>query len=272
MKINLKRKKQIVILVIIAITLVFIFGQSMLPIPKSVENSDGFANKIDTLFEPELIPQPQEPSTDNSGSNDSGTEPETPGTSEGNPGGEVPPEDAPGGSGSEDTSGGDVGTEPPGGDGEENTPGTEDNVDTPDGDETEDIPEEEPEIIYVAKPRPVIDYIIANVRKVAHFVEHGILGLEVFLLMFFIEKDAQKKRKVFPIGVKLFILSLNIGILAALFDESIQILSGRGPDVRDIWLDIAGYATFTALMFVIFSLVKSIIFLAKTMKNSELSA
>lgn len=262
MKINLKRKKQIVILVIIAITLSFIFGQSMLPVPKSVENSDGFANKIDTLFEPELIPQPQEPSTDNSGSNDSGAEPETPGTSEGNPGEEAPPEDTPGGSESEDTSGGNVGAETPGGDGEENTP----------GDETEDIPEEEPEIIYVAKPRPVIDFVIANVRKIAHFIEHGFFGIEIFLLMFFIEKDSGKKRKIFPIGVKSFIISLNIGILVALFDESIQILSGRGPDVRDIWLDIAGYATFTALMFAIFSLVRYIIFLVKTMKKSELSA
>lgn len=254
MKINFKSKKQIIIMIIIVLTLSFIFGQSALPIPKSVEKSDGLANTLDSLFEPELVPKPVEPAPDGSGNGDSDNETDSPGESDEQPEdtpAETPPIDNP------STDGGEA-------------PPADDNPST-DGDETPpaDEPEKEPEIIYEEKPRPVIDFIIANIRKVAHFVEHGFFGLEIFLFMFFIELDSGKKRKIFPIGIKSLIVALNIGILVGFFDESIQILSGRGPNVNDIWLDISGYATFTAVMFAVFTIVKSVILLVRSIKNRK---
>ena len=243
MKINLRKKKQIIILVIILLTLCFIFGQSMLPIPKSVEKSDGFADTLDNLFEPELVPvQPTPDDSVNDSDNDT-----SPPVSDEQPG------DSTGGGAPEEDAGG--GSEAPPADGS--------------GKEPDKESDKEPEIIYEEKPRPIIDFIIANVRKVAHFVEHGFFGLEIFLLMFFIERDSGKRRKIFPIGIKSLIMALNIGILVGFLDESIQILSGRGPSVNDMWLDISGYATFTAVMFVIFMLVKSIILLTKTIINKK---
>lgn len=235
MKINFKSKKQIIILIIIAVTLSFIFGQSMLSMADSLENSLGFAGTLDTLFEPELVPKPVEPAPDNSGNSSSGNSESSAGNTD------AQPEKAP--------------TETP----------PEDNTD----EEVKEDIDKEQEIIYEKKPRPVIDFIIANVRKVAHFVEHGLFGIEIFLLMLFIERDSGKERKIFPIGIKSVLIALNIGILVALFDESIQILSARGPSVSDIWLDISGYATFVAVMFAVFTIVKSVILLIKSAEKGK---
>lgn len=61
------------------------------------------------------------------------------------------------------------------------------------------------------------------VRKLAHLVEFGVLGFEVGLL------TARFRTEPF-----LFCL------VAALTDETIQIFTGRGPQIQDVWLDFAG--------------------------------
>lgn len=64
------------------------------------------------------------------------------------------------------------------------------------------------------------------VRKLAHFCEFGLLGFLLGTL-----------RKKPTCGTLLFAL------LAALTDETIQIFTGRGPQVQDVWLDFAGAVT-----------------------------
>ncbi len=61
------------------------------------------------------------------------------------------------------------------------------------------------------------------VRKLAHFTEFALLGAELSLLFF--------KLSPHPVFFSL---------LAALTDETIQIFSGRGPAIADVWLDFAG--------------------------------
>ena len=61
------------------------------------------------------------------------------------------------------------------------------------------------------------------VRKLAHMTEYCLLGLLVTMLW--------KKKPV---------LSFQLCFLVAFIDESIQLLSNRGSEVLDIWIDISG--------------------------------
>ena len=92
-----------------------------------------------------------------------------------------------------------------------------------------------------------------KLRKAAHFIEHGILGIEMFFLVMIIEKNrgSSGKAALRPISL---LLTLYFGMFVALVDETIQIFSSRGYSIKDVWLDISGYATFTVLLFLIFTL------------------
>lgn len=65
------------------------------------------------------------------------------------------------------------------------------------------------------------------VRKLAHFTEFAVLGAQLLLLR---REKAQE-------GIA---RSIEYGFFAAFLDESIQLLSGRGAQIRDVWLDTAG--------------------------------
>lgn len=78
--------------------------------------------------------------------------------------------------------------------------------------------------------KPVLEVFIGRgnvtdhlVRKLAHFVEFGLIGLELALLF--------RRFTITP-----FFLS----ILIALTDETIQLFTGRSSQVQDVWLDFAG--------------------------------
>ena len=77
-------------------------------------------------------------------------------------------------------------------------------------------------------------FVINNVRKIAHFCEYGVLGLELALYTVLLVKS--KKRGA--------IYSFAFAHSVAFIDESLQIISGRGPMIADIWLDMLGFAVF----------------------------
>ena len=92
---------------------------------------------------------------------------------------------------------------------------------------------------------PVLEMVVGEgnvteflVRKLAHFTEFFVLGLE--LLTFF----AYRK----PLFPQAFLLALTHGFFAAFLDETIQIFSGRGPMIQDVWLDVSGFAVGAFLM------------------------
>ena len=92
---------------------------------------------------------------------------------------------------------------------------------------------------------PVLEMVVGEgnvteflVRKLAHFTEFFVLGLE--LLNFF----AYRK----PLFPQAFLLALTHGFFAAFLDETIQIFSGRGPMIQDVWLDVSGFAVGSLLM------------------------
>ena len=77
------------------------------------------------------------------------------------------------------------------------------------------------------------------IRKLAHFTEFFGLGLELILFM---RLEFLKVKPVLPVNAWVF------GTFCALIDETIQLFSGRGPAVQDVWLDSAGCLTGVLIM------------------------
>lgn len=71
-----------------------------------------------------------------------------------------------------------------------------------------------------------------SVRKLGHFFEFFALGCASWLLFKFLLSN----KTVRTLAVVL------TGISVPLLDETIQIFSGRGHSVKDVWIDISGFA------------------------------
>lgn len=83
-------------------------------------------------------------------------------------------------------------------------------------------------------------YLQNNIRKVAHFTEFFLLGTEIGIyIVLFMRK------------YKTVLLSYPLGLILAFFDESIQILSDRGPMISDVWVDLFGFSTAITLVYAV---------------------
>ena len=91
------------------------------------------------------------------------------------------------------------------------------------------------------------------IRKIAHFTEYGLLGIELALMCVFLVK----RRMPFALG------SLFFAGTVALVDETVQIFSERGPTVSDIWIDIGGFLFFSALAYLVLALIKFTAFVVR---------
>ena len=92
------------------------------------------------------------------------------------------------------------------------------------------------------------EFIQTNLRKIAHFVEFASLGalVSTYLLLFYRKRAA-------------ILLSFPIALMTGFFDETIQLFSGRGSSVKDVWIDFFGFAFASALFYtvwLIFSLIR----------------
>ena len=83
-------------------------------------------------------------------------------------------------------------------------------------------------------------------RKLAHFSEFGLLGLELALLHLAIGKLAPKH----------FVFLGGYGVVVAIIDECIQIFSKRGASVIDVLIDLCGYVLICAVTVAIIFLIK----------------
>lgn len=112
--------------------------------------------------------------------------------------------------------------------------------------------------------RPVIGFFIGEenvtdhlVRKLAHFAEFGLLGVELALLLTVYEK----------INVRCIVNSLFLGLFAALCDETIQLFFERGAQIQDVWLDFSGAATGIAGLLLLAALIHRIKNSLRSRKN-----
>lgn len=76
-------------------------------------------------------------------------------------------------------------------------------------------------------------------RKAAHFSEYALLGIEFSLLL---NLTRDKNGRTSAHGHN-FLDFPALGLLTAVFDETLQIFSGRGSMVADVWIDFAGFVT-----------------------------
>lgn len=86
------------------------------------------------------------------------------------------------------------------------------------------------------------------VRKLAHFVEYGALGCVLALLLTLL-----KRRRWQSVVNCAFAV-----LIVALTDETIQIFTGRGSQVQDVWLDFAGACAGILLVLIVVGLIKAI--------------
>ncbi len=71
-----------------------------------------------------------------------------------------------------------------------------------------------------------------SVRKLAHFFEFAALGVLACLLFRYLKLQ----------NITQILSAALCGFFFAVSDETIQIFSGRGASVRDVWIDLFGYA------------------------------
>ena len=95
-----------------------------------------------------------------------------------------------------------------------------------------------------------------SVRKMGHFCEFFALGAVAWLLL-----------KAFVQNKLLRALSVTVlGLFVPLMDETIQIFSGRGHSIRDVWIDISGFAVGVILSLLAYFAVTAIV---KRVKNKH---
>lgn len=82
---------------------------------------------------------------------------------------------------------------------------------------------------------PLLEFFVGRgnvtlllVRKLAHFCEFFVLGCILSLLL--------------PLRPAMRLLAAGFALLAGFIDETIQIFSGRGDQISDVWLDLSGAA------------------------------
>ncbi len=85
--------------------------------------------------------------------------------------------------------------------------------------------------------------ILKNIRKIAHFTEYGLLGIESSLLIFVLMNGRGKRYKNAA-------FSPVFALIVAFIDETVQIYSKRGPAVADMWIDVGGFFTYSLLTYI----------------------
>ena len=87
------------------------------------------------------------------------------------------------------------------------------------------------------------------VRKLAHITEYTILGCEIMAYRI-VKSGSEFKR-----GQMMQLLFW--GMLVGLLDETIQVFSGRGPMVTDVWIDTFGVLLGLSISRFIFKIIRS---------------
>ena len=88
---------------------------------------------------------------------------------------------------------------------------------------------------------PLYILIRQNMANIAHFCEYGILGFftSMYVAFFF---DTERIAPIITLG---FVETV------AIIDETVQIFSGRSPQITDVLIDILGFATISMITYVV---------------------
>lgn len=104
-----------------------------------------------------------------------------------------------------------------------------------------------------------------NIREWAHFIEFAALGSEVALyVVFFLPGKSTKLRP----KVRFIAYSFVSAPIFALLDETLQIFTERGPEIKDVWIDTLGFVSFATLVYAVYIAAVLIIRRVRSSKES----
>ncbi len=118
---------------------------------------------------------------------------------------------------------------------------------------------------FVSHDTKVGSFLLNNIRKVAHFTEYGLLGIETATLVFLLTEGRKRRYLCAP---KLLLFAL----LTAFVDETIQIFSKRGPSISDMWIDVGGFFTYSLFAYAcieVLLLIRLIVLKIKRSRNAK---
>lgn len=90
------------------------------------------------------------------------------------------------------------------------------------------------------------DRMAAVVRKIAHVIEYAVVGFQIMCILYLWGR----------MSIKDHVVCLYAGLTIALIDESIQILSKRGPLVSDLWIDLGGIILGAGAAFLVKTIIR----------------
>ena len=122
------------------------------------------------------------------------------------------------------------------------------------------------EVVETVAPNNVTfkDFVKKNIRKIAHFAEFGALGVEACALaIVLLHKKGKRGDKLSQSTyINAAAVTIIFALLVAFLDESLQLISKRGPLIEDVWLDLLGFSSFSLISLssslVVFAAVKLI--------------
>ena len=93
------------------------------------------------------------------------------------------------------------------------------------------------------------EFILEYLRKIAHFSEYGLLGILIALIISLYLKRPWR----------FALISLPSCVTLAVIDESLQYISGRGPEISDVWIDLGGFAVFSSITYIAVILIRILV-------------
>ncbi len=105
----------------------------------------------------------------------------------------------------------------------------------------------------------LFDFVTEYMRKIAHFTEYGLLGIEIAFYIAYFVKDKKKYLRLSP----------TVPFFVGFVDETLQCFSKRGPMIEDVWIDIGGFITFSLLAWGVIILINKAVLAIQEKKMKE---
>lgn len=103
------------------------------------------------------------------------------------------------------------------------------------------------------------NFVSIYIRKIAHFTEFAVLGLEMTLFTYLCTKSR----------ISDLIRCAYFGPVIAAIDETIQIFSGRGSSIIDVMIDTVGYIFAFLLTSLFYSVIRKVVFIIRERNRSK---
>lgn len=98
-----------------------------------------------------------------------------------------------------------------------------------------------------------------HIRKIGHFIEYFILGQVTAGISYsFSEKN-----------LRYFYIVFSVPFVISVVDEFIQYFTGRTYQIKDVWIDCAGYFFGAVLIYMTIFIVKAIVRSKKSKKSTQ---